>query len=433
MKFDKSRELYERAKESHAGGVSSSGRRMETPVPLFFTRGKGSKLYDVDGNEFIDYVLGFGPGIFGHSPDFLVDAVIRAVREGQVFAGQNELEITVSEMVKSIVPCAELVRYASSGTEADQAALRLARAYTGRNKFIKFEGHFHGWADSVSWSSYPSLDEAGDYDEPNKIPMSQGISPSTADDVIIVPWNDVEVLHRTLDRHHDELAAIITEPILCNNNHIFPRPGYLEEMRRLCDEYGIVLIFDEVITGFRLALGGAQELLGVTPDLATFAKAAAGGMALSMIAGKREIMSLLEDDTVWHGGTLNSNPVSMAAAHASIKKLMEDDGAVHKRLYATGNQLMEGLRRLSQKHEQPMLIQGAGPNFWLTFTDVDEITDYRTHKRVADQEKYARFRLGMIERGIRLNQSGNCYVSVAHTQEDIDKTLAAADEVLESL
>ena len=433
MKFDKSRELFERAKKTHAGGASSSARAAEAPVPLFLKRGKGSKLYDVDGNELIDYVLGLGPGIFGHSPDFLVDAVERDLRDGQVFAGQHELEIVVSELVTSIVPCAEQVRFASSGTEIVQAALRLARGYTGRNKFIKFEGHFHGWADSVYYSHHPSLEEAGDYEAPTPVPASAGISLGTADDVIILPWNDIEVLRKTVEREGNEIAAILTEAILCNTNCIFPKPGYLEEMRRLCDERGIVLIFDEVITGFRVALGGAQELLGVTPDLATFAKAAAGGFALSMLAGKREMMSLLGDGIVHHGGTLNSNLVSMAGAAASIKKLMENEGAAYKQLYVTGTRLMEGLRALAMKHEQPILIQGPGPTFYMSFTEVSEITDYRSHLENVDQEKYDRFHAGMLERGVRLIGRGQWYVSTAHTQEDIEKTLDAADEVLASL
>jgi glutamate-1-semialdehyde 2,1-aminomutase len=433
LKFEKSRELYERAKKSHAGGVGSSSRAPEKPHPLFFERAKGSKMYDVDGNEFIDYWLGYGPAIFGHAPDFLVDAVAASLQDGQAIAGQHEMEIKVSELIQRIVPCAELVRYANSGTEADQAAIRLARGHTGKNKFIKFEGHFHGWADSISYSHHPTLEEAGPRESPTPIPDAGGIGRGTADEVIILPWNDIDILRDTIERRGDEIAAILTESIMCNTNHIFPRPGYLEEMRRLCDEYEIVLIFDEVITGFRVALGGAQELLGVTPDLATFGKAMAGGFAISMVAGKRDIMSQLEAGTVFHGGTLNSNMTSMAAVNAAINKLMEDDGAIHKQLYATGAKLMEGLRRLGTKHEQPMLIQGPGPTFYLSFTEAEEITDYRSHVENVDEEKYQRFRLGMLERGVRLIPRGQWYVSAAHTDEDIEKTLAVADEVLATL
>ena len=435
LKFDKSRELFELAKESHAGGVSSISRSSEVPFPLFFERGEGSKLYDVDGNELIDYVCGFGPGVFGHSPQFLVDAVTRGMRDGLTFAGQHRREIEVSQMIQRLVPCADLVRYSSSGTEAVQAAVKLARGYTGRDKVIKFEGHYHGWMDNVHYSLAPPLDEAGPDDAPIPVPISAGVSRATAREIIVLPWNNIEVLRKTLDREGRDVAAIIMEPIMFNTNCIFPKPGYLEEVRRLCDEHGIVLIFDEVITGFRLALGGAQELLGVTPDLATFAKAAAGGLPLSVLAGKREMMALVADGTVHHGGTINSNMLSMAAAEAALEKLVENDGAVHKQLYAMGNRLMEGLRQLARKHEQPMLIHGPGPAFNVSFTDAeeDEITDYRSHIRNVDLKKYERFRIGMLERGVRLIARGLWYVSTAHTEDDIAKTLAAADEVLASL
>ena len=241
------------------------------------------------------------------------------------------------------------------------------------------------------------------------------------------------MLRRTVDEHAGEIAAIITEAIMCNSNVIFPKPGYLEGIRSLCDERGIVLIFDEVITGFRVSLGGAQELLGVTPDVATFAKAMAGGFPVSMIAGRREIMSQLEDSTVWHGGTANGNFQAMYAVEAELQELMANDGAVYKQLYATSNRLMEGLRALAQKHEQPLLIQGPGPTFHITFTEAEEITDYRSHARAVDEEKYSSFRAAMLERGVRLNVGGQWYVSTAHSEEDIEATLAAADEAMASL
>ena len=435
LKFDKSRELFEQAKESHAGGVSSYSRAVEGPFPLFYERGEGSKLYDVDGNELIDYVGGFGPGIFGHTPGFLVDAVTRGMQDGLTFAGQHWREIKVAEMVQKLVPCAELVRFGSSGTEVDQAAVKLARGYTGRDKVIKFEGHYHGWMDNLHYSVAPPLDEAGPDDRPVAVPVSAGVSRATAQAIIILPWNNIEVLRKTLDREGHHVAAIIMEPIMFNTGCIFPRPGYLEGVRRLCDEHGVVLVFDEVISGFRFALGGAQELLGVTPDLATFAKAVAGGFPLSVLAGKREVMSLIADGTVHHGGTINSNMMSMAAAEATLEKLVEDDGAVHKQLYAMGNRLMEGLRRLSQKHEHPMLVRGPGPGFNVSFTEAsgDDIFDYRSHIRNVDLDKYERFRIGMLERGVRLIIRGLWYVSTAHTEDDIERTLAAADDVLASL
>jgi glutamate-1-semialdehyde 2,1-aminomutase len=259
------------------------------------------------------------------------------------------------------------------------------------------------------------------------------MSPSAGEDIIVLPWNDLDILRKTMERQGDEIAAIIQEPILCATNTIVPKPGYLEGMRRLCDDHGIVMIFDEVVTGFRVAAGGAQELLGVTPDLATYAKAMSGGFPVAMMAGKREIMSLLGDGTVHHGGALNSNRVNMAAVLASLRKFTENDNAMYRPLYAIGNKLMEGLRRLGDKHEQPILVQGPGPVFSLAFTDAKEITDYRSHVRNADEEKYERFQQGMLERGVRLFPRGFWFVSTAHTEEDVERTLAAADEVLASL
>ena len=433
MKTDRSRELYERSKKSLAGGVSSNVRLHEQPVLLFFERGQGSHLYDVDGNEYIDYVLGQGPDIFGHSPNFIIDAVADGMTRGLTFAGQHELEIELSEAVQRIVPSADLVRYGSSGTEVVQAALRVARAYTGRSKFIKFEGQYHGWTDSVLYSTAPGLEAAGSSAAPTAVPMSEGMAASSADDIVVLPWNDADALRGALERHQGDIAAVITEPIMCNTNCIVPRTGYLEEMRRLCDEHGIVLIFDEVITGFRLALGGAQELLGVTPDLSTFAKAMAGGFPISMLAGRRDMMSLIGDGSVMHGGTVNSNVMSISAALAALTKLQEDDGAAIRSLYSTGLALMEGLRDLGSKHELDFLIQGPGPVFSVTFTDVPEICDYRSHKSNADEETYERFCRGMRDRGVRLIGRGVWFVSTVHTESDIDRTLAAADETLSSL
>ena len=433
MKLDKSRELLERSKKSLVGGVSSNVRMAETPVPLFFERGEGSHLYDVDGNDYIDYVLGQGPDIFGHSPAFILEAVTSEMQKGQTFAGQNEIEIRVSEAIVNMVPSAELVRYASSGTEVVQAALRIARAYTRRQKFIKFEGQYHGWADSVMYSHAPTIQQAGAYDAPTPVPGSAGIEKATADDIIVLPWNDAGILRHTIERQGGEIAAIITEPIMCNTNCIMPKEGYLDEMRRLCDEHGIVLIFDEVITGFRLAPGGAQELFGIIPDMSTFAKAMAGGFPIAMFAGKREIMELVGDGTVLHGGTVNGNMVSMAATEASINKLLENDRAVYKQLYTKGNALMEGLRERAQKHELDVLIQGPGPVFAMTFTNATAITDYRSHATNANEELYKKFREGMLERGVRLISRGVWFVSIAHTDEDIRKTLDAADEVFAEL
>ncbi len=433
MSFEKSKQLHERSTRSLAGGVSSNIRLGERPTPLFFQRGEGAHLIDADGNDYVDYMLGQGADIFGHSPSFAIEAVTMAMKLGIAYAGQHETEIRVSEMVQAAIPGAELVRYASSGTEVVQAVLRLARAYTGRNKFIKFEGQYHGWADSVSYSTLASLDRMGPADNPTAVPMSAGIASNTVEDVIVLPWNDLDAVHRVADEQGNDIAAIITEPIMCNANCIMPKPGYLEGLRDVCDQHGMVLIFDEVITGFRVALGGAQELFGIIPDLSTYAKAMAGGFPLAMFAGKRKIMSLVADTSVLHGGTVNGNVISLAAAEACLLRLQDPDIGTLDRLKESGLALMRGLEELTCKHEIPALFQGPGPVFHMSFTEVSEINDYREHATSVDQDAYARFCAGMLERGIRLIGRGIWFTSTEHTEEDIARTLKAADEVLAEL
>lgn len=434
MRYRKSRELLERARLSQAGGVSSNVRSVETPTPLFFTRGAGSHLTDVDGNDYVDYVLGQGPNIFGHAPAWLNEAVGDAIADGMTFAGQHELEITVAEKLQKLIPNADLVRFASSGTEVVQAALRMARVHTGRSRFIKFEGHYHGWADSVSYNTtLADVSTGGDRDNPSRVAMSLGMPESVGADVIVLPWNDLEVVRATLETPDHDVAAILTEPIMCNTNCIMPNPGYLEGLRKLCDQHGVVLIFDEVITGFRVAAGGMQEMSGVVADISTYAKAMAGGFPVAMFAGREDIMSPLADGSTLHGGTVNGNLMSLAAVNACLDRLTDDDHAVTGRLYSVGNALMEGLRELCYKHEIPALIQGPGPVFSLTFTDTDSISDWRDHATHADTDTYARFCNGMLERGVRLIARGIWFVSTEHDADDVARTLEAADEVLAGL
>ncbi len=433
MKWDKSRELWERSRRSLAGGISSLARADDNPFPLFFDRGEGSRLFDVDGNEYIDYLLGFGPLIFGHSPDFILEAVAEASVRAQMLGAQHELEIEVSELVQSMVPCAERVRFAGSGTEAVQLAIRTARAFTGRSKIVMFEGMYHGWMDGVAFAASPDAAKAGLEGILPPAPQSEGLAPGAQHDVIMLPWNDADILRDTINEQGDQIAAVITEPIMCNCQCVFPRAGYVEEMRRLCDERGIVLIFDEVITGFRVARGGAQELLGVAPDLSTFAKALAAGYPIGMVAGREELMSSIGDGTVRHGGTGNSNVMSMAAAKATLTRLAENDGEALRGVQFAGRSLMAGLESLGRRHEQRLLVQGPGPVFGLAFTEADEITDYRDQARLADHDKYRRFRRGMLENGVRFRGDGGWFMSSAHTAEDVAATLDAADRVLADL
>ncbi|MBC8424454.1 aspartate aminotransferase family protein [bacterium] len=432
-RFDKSQELYARAQEMVAGGISSQIRRAELPVPLWFERAKDGLMWDVDGNEYVDYVMGMGPNIFGHAPEFISDAVARDMRDGFVFAGQMELELEVTEMVQSTVPLKGPVRYASSGTEIDQVALRLARGYTGRPKYLKFEGHYHGWTDTVAYSVHPPLDQAGPLDSPIAVPESGGIAPGSNHDIVIAPWNDLDALKAVFEKHGSELACVLTEPILCNTNCIVPRPGYMEGLRELCDRYGVLLIFDEVITGYRVALGGAQELLGVEPDLATYAKALAGGFPLSMLIGKPEIMAVVGDGRVQHGGSFNSNVMSMSAARAGLKHILENPDGFYRDLEARGNRLMEGLKRVGREVESDLQVQGLGSTFWTNFTTKEEIFDYRDHAANVDEEKYHRFAQAMLERGVRLSTNGRWHVASSHTDADVDRTIEAAKSALQAI
>jgi len=423
MKFDNSKKLYEEAKKMVPGGVSSSIRQTEWPVPLFFKSAKGSKMTDVDDNEFIDYVMGMGPNIFGHSPDFITNSVYQDMQDGFCLTGQTKKENELSEFVEKTLPFKRKVRYASSGTEIVQIALRLARSFTNKNKFLKFEGHYHGWMDSVLYNSHPDVSSEETLFDP--IAESGGISKGTADEVVIAPWNDIEALKNILKVHND-ISAIITEPILWNSNVILPNPGYLENLRKLCNQHGILLIFDEVGTGFRVALGGAQEIYGVEPDLSTYAKSMAGGFPIAMLAGKPEIMDYMSNGNVVHGGSFNTNVMSVSAAHATLDYLLKNED-FYKSLNKNGDILIKGLKEVAKKHGIDILIQGLGSVFYLSFTNLDSIKNYRDHANNVDQEKYREFSKLMLLNGIRLSQNGRWHMSSSHDISDIEITIKAAE------
>ena len=305
--YAKSIALYERTRKHLAGGVSSNVRYASTPVPLFFARGEGARLYDVDGNVHIDYVLGNGPAILGHAPKPVIDAVAASLTDGQLFAAQNPRETELAERLCRLLPSAEVVRFATSGTEAVLMAMRLARAFTGRNRILKFEGHYHGWSDQAYISTRPSLNEAGPADEPVPVAGSPGMPPSVLDDVAVAGWNDLNALAHAFERYPGQIAGVIMEPIMVNGGAILPQPGYLAGVRDLCRAKGALFICDEVITGFRVGLGGAQARLGVSADLSVYAKAVAAGFPLAMVAGRRDVMDILLDKGVMHGGTYNGN------------------------------------------------------------------------------------------------------------------------------
>src|SRR4051794_11309196 len=332
---------YQRASRTLAGGVSSGLRRSARPYPMFFDKGKGSRVQDVDGNSYIDYGLAWGPLILGQSPDVVVRAIAEQATKGLTFGAQHDLEYQVSELLTEIIPCADQVVYANSGTEIVQVALRLARAATGRRKYLKFEGHYHGWADEALVSYHPAAGDGVTGSARTPVPVGRGQLPH--EHVVVAEWNIRDDVERAITEHGSELSAVLCEPLLANSGCIPPAPGFLEFLRDVCNRNGALLIFDEVITGLRIDLGGAQTRFGVTPDLATFAKAVGAGLPLSVLAGRSEFMKLIADGNVVHAGTLNGNPISLAAARAALEVLKSGKDEIYPRLRSLGAALSEGL------------------------------------------------------------------------------------------
>jgi glutamate-1-semialdehyde 2,1-aminomutase len=425
--FTTSQKLLERARQSLAGGVSSPFRA-SFPVPLYFADGRGARLRDVDGNEYIDYVLAWGPMILGYGHPALVEALHRAAERPHSLGEQHELEIRVAEKIQQLVPCAERVALTSSGSEAVQLAMRLARAYTGRNLILKFEGHYHGWMDSALVSYHSASEQMGPVENPNVVLGSKGQVANAAENVVVAPWNRPEILEQAFATHGAEIAAVIMEPVLCNSGCLMPHDGYLQTAREICGRHGALLIFDEVITGFRMGLAGAQGFYGVTPDLATFGKAVAGGLPLSVVAGRREIMERMFGGGVAFGGTFNGNPVSLAAADAALGELARDGGALLAQANERGRRLMEGIDAVARRHGVALTVTGFGTAMSLHFTRRTELRDYRDTLD-DDREMLQRVLRRALEEGLHLVPDGRLYVSAAHTDGDIDETLDVFERV----
>jgi glutamate-1-semialdehyde 2,1-aminomutase len=432
----KNEELYERAIRLMPGGQSN----LRAPVgvmPLFISKGEGTHLFDVDGNEYIDFMCGAGPGILGYSNREFIQALKDQLDKLYYLvsgAAQTPLEIDVAEKFVEHVPCAEKVRFCLSGTEAVQLAVRLARAYTKRPYFIRFEGHYHGWLDNVLGGVVDAHATGMPFAvESDQDPLgTEGRFPGALRESFKLPWNDSDVLQDVLQKFGHEVAMVHMEPILCNGGCCAPRRGYLERVRELCDQYGIVLCFDEVITGFRVALNSAQGALDVTPDLATFGKALAGGVPMGAVAGKREIMDLLLERKVVGAGTFNGYPYGMAAAKATLEILEKDEGAFYRRIDGVQKPLMEGLREISRRHGIPTLVQGPRGVFYFQFIDRDVAYSIRELKE-ADVLKQNRFRTLMAEEGVFIMWGGRWYVCGAHTEADVAVALDAADRAMKRI
>lgn len=436
INLERSMELYREAQAVLPAGVSSNARVWRAvcptymPCSIFVSRAKGSHLWDVDGNEYIDYRMGFGPVLLGHSDPRIHDAVHKVDENGLIYALSHELEIRVAKRIVSMVPCAEMVRFCNSGTEATMHAVRVARAYTHRDKTVKFEGMYHGAHDYVLYSIDPTFDELKG--PPRSIPKSAGI-PKAIDKLCLVErWNDFDRIEKLVKRRGNEIAAIITEPIMGNCSAIMPRDGYLEHLRRLCSDHGILLIFDEVKTGFRVGPGGAQARFGVTPDLATFAKSMGNGYPVACFAGRREIMDVIGPAKVVHGGTYSGNPVSLAAVDATLEILKTEE--VWTRLVSFGSRLMKGIREVAEDLHEDVIMNGLPEMFQLLFTKQPEVHEYRDLAK-CDLNRYAALHVELMNHGVMIDEDNmECFFTcAAHDDEDLDKTIVAFRQSLDDI
>ena len=420
-----------RARQSLAGGVSSPFRA-KAPVPLYLVDACGSRIQDVDGNEYIDYSLAWGPLILGHRHPSLVETLRAQAERPHIYGAQHELEFQLAETLQRHIACAERLAFTSSGSEAVQIALRLARAFTRRPLIVKFEGHYHGWMDSVLWSYKPDARALASASPARGIPGSLGQVANAADNLLIAPWNDSDAVGKLFAEHGSEIAAVITEPVACNSGCLLPEPGFLEDLAAMAHRYGALLIFDEVITGFRLSLGGAQAFYGVTPDLATFGKAIAGGLPLSVLAGRREILDMLAGGDVAFGGTFNGNPISLAAAATTIQELSRDSGKPLEDAKGVGESIMRGLGAAAREFGLPLAVIGFGTAFALHFHPRGSLHSYRDTLE-DDHEMLDRCLLAALAQGINILPDGRLYVSTVHSARDADETVSAMRRAFRSL
>jgi glutamate-1-semialdehyde 2,1-aminomutase len=428
----RSQEWFGRAQRSLVEGVNSPsrGNAVYSRGPLFLERGSGSHAWDADGNEYVDFMMSFGALIHGHAHPKLVAVAAEAMAEGSHFATATSAEVEAAERFRSMVPSAEVVRFTNTGSEATMLALRLARAHTGRTKFLKFEGHYHGWYDPFLLNAHGHpAEQLGSLENPARIPDSEGIPAATFDDVVLAPWNDTAVLERIMQKHGHELAAVITEPIMANMGCILPREGYLQRLRELTRDYGVLLILDEVVTGFRYAPGGCQEYYGIQPDISTFGKALGGGFPVGAVAGARSILDRMgwSDHMVLHYGTFNGHRLTMKVIAANLDLLSRND--TYRNLHAVGDQAIHGLREVFRHHKVKAIVQGFGPMFQIYFTERDAIHDYRDYCAYADTTRYSRFVHLLLERGIYMTPSNGLHwiISTVHTEADVAALIEAAD------
>lgn len=428
MNIEKSKSLYQKALSLLPGGVDSPVRAFKSVggTPLFIKEGKGSRITDEDGNSFIDFCMSWGPLILGHADDDIVEAVRETALKGTSFGTPHRFEPELAEIVVQSVPSIEKIRFVSSGTEATMSAIRLARGFTGRDKIIKLDGCYHGHADFLLVAAGSGLATFG-------IPDSAGVTEGNARDTLIAPYNDLAALEELCKKEGQNIAALILEPVPCNNGLVFPHEGYLQGVRSLCDRYGIILIFDEVISGFRLGMGGAQEYYGITPDLTTLGKIIGGGLPVGAYGGRSDIMArIAPEGPVYQAGTLSGNPLAMAAGIAALKKLKRE--SVHSRLAEKGAYLDKVLAPVLEKYKSKVLVKRIESIFTIYFTEQANVLSLDNVKN-CDMKLFAAYHGEMLNKGIYLSPSGYevAFLSYAHSMEDIDATVKALEESLRNV
>ena len=423
------KQLLQKAAQYMPG--ANNGNMKVDPEHLFLVReGKGSKVWDVSGNEYIDYLMGSGPMVLGHAHPAVVEAVIGAVEQGSTFFATNERAVLLAEEIVKAVPSADKVRFTTSGTDADFQAMRIARAFRKRDLVLKFEGGFHGTSDYAVMNVAPNRSSLKDF--PTPAPNTAGVPQAILDTMLIAPYNDAETATAIIEHHHDKLAAVIIEPM---QRIIAPKPGFLQAIRDITSHFEIPLIFDEVVTGFRLSYGGAQEYYGITPDLTAMGKIVGGGYPLAAIAGREEIMSVYDpaqvdaETFVSQVGTLNANPIACAAGLATLAELRRP--GIYERLHATGKQLRDAISHLCYEAEIPVQPAGEDPIFGFYFSD-EPVVDYRSTLN-ANADMMTRFNTLLLEEGILKNWPDKFYPSLAHSSEDIEETIQAFGKVIDQI
>jgi glutamate-1-semialdehyde 2,1-aminomutase len=428
MNTNKSKQLFEEAKKFIPGGVNSPVRAFKSVGgdPLFIKRGEGSKFWDVDGNEYIDYIGSWGPHLFGHNPPFIIDALNTAIENGTSFGAPTELEVEMARLITEIVPSVEMVRMVNSGTEATMSAVRAARGYTGREKFIKFEGCYHGHADYF-------LIKAGSGALTLGIPTSPGVTKGNAADTLLADYNDIGSIKKLVSSNKNEIATVIIEPIAGNMGVVKVKDEFIKELRAICDEEKIVLIFDEVMTGFRVAAGGAQEVLGIKPDLSTFGKIIGGGLPVGAFGGKREIMEkIAPSGPVYQAGTLSGNPLAMAAGYAALKHI-KNNPSIYKELEKKSIHLENGFKANLKSVGKNYTMNRVGSMMCMFFTE-NPVDDFKSAVS-SDTNLYGKYFHEMLNRGTYLApaQFEALFVSTAHSKEDLDMTIIAHREALANI